>query len=416
MVVFLTSFGHAQAISLSETVEAALVRWPDQQLTGAERDLAAALHRKAKQPLAADPTFNLKYQTDAIGSDLGYREWEGGVDLPLWWPGQARDHRREADYTLAVADAMARTQRLAVAGEVRQRLWTLVLARSELEQAESARQTALDLADDVKRRVAAGELPRSDLLLAEADVAAREDAVDQAQTRVAQAELSYMQLTGSDRTPPALPESPAPGVELSPHHPDLLLAEAEVERARARRDRISGARRGEPTLWVGAKSTRSETRADYDSAIGIELSLPLGSAAHHAPALAEAEAAFTAVVVARERLHRELQEEVELARMEHRRATAAQQAAQRRHALALASHKISRRAFELGETDLVRLLQVQADAIDAQHDLQLRTHEVGRAVARLNQALGVYPAPHELTATAAAQLGASNGLPGELPR
>jgi hypothetical protein len=34
---------------------------------------------------------------------------------------------------------------------------------------------------------------------------------------------------------------------------------------------------------------------------------------------------------------------------------------------------------------------VQADAIDARHDQQIRQLDVGQAIARLNQSLGVIP-------------------------
>ena len=388
---YLIACSDVQAVSFAEIVDATLQRLPDSQLADAERDLAGALDLKARQPIAGDPTFNLKYQTDAIGSGLGYREWEGGVDMPLWWPGQAREHQREAERTLSVADAMARANRLEVAGEVRERVWTVALAESEFEQASSALSIAQELAHDVKRRVAAGELPRTDLLLAEQDVTIRVGAVAEAQNRLTQAQHRYGQFTGINEYPDTREEQPQTAAGLPLQHPRLVLADAEVARARAHRDRVGWTRRSGPNVWIGAKSARSESRADYESAVGVEFSIPLGSRTHHAPALAEAEKALTGVVVVQERMRRELDEAVELARLEQQRATAAEQVAQRRHELATASHRISRRAFELGETDLVRLLQVQADAIDAQHDLHLRRLEVRQAVARLNQALGVIP-------------------------
>ena len=392
IVLYLTVTGSALAdTTLSEYVEATFVRHQGRELSQSERDIANALDQKAAQPLAGDPTFNLKYETDAIGSDLGYREWEGGVELPLWSPGQSREYKREAGRTMSVADATLNARRLEVAGKVRDRLWMLALARGELEQAQSALQIAQGLADDVKRRVDAGELPRSDLLLADKDVLTRTDAVAQAENRVAQAEGVFRNFTGLESA--LIPQwEPIPANrELPENHPQLVLVDAKVELASAHRDRVEGERHSGPNVWLGGKTFKEQSGAGYDSAVGIEVSIPFGSVAHAAPALAKAGAALTEAQVEREHSHHQLAEALYIATLEYERTTEAQQRAQRRQELAEASLDISRRAFELGEIDLVRLLQVQADAIDARHDQQIRQLDVGQAIARLNQSLGVIP-------------------------
>jgi outer membrane protein TolC len=392
IVLYLTVTGSALADTpLSEYVEATFVRHQGRELSQSERDIANALDQKAAQPLAGDPTFNLKYETDAIGSDLGYREWEGGVELPLWSPGQSREYKREAGRTMSVADATLNARRLEVAGKVRDRLWMLALARGELEQAQSALQIAQGLADDVKRRVDAGELPRSDLLLADKDVLTRTDAVAQAENRVAQAEGVFRNFTGLESA--LIPQwEPIPANrELPENHPQLVLVDAKVELASAHRDRVEGERHSGPNVWLGGKTFKEQSGAGYDSAVGIEVSIPFGSVAHAAPALAKAGAALTEAQVEREHSHHQLAEALYIATLEYERTTEAQQRAQRRQELAEASLDISRRAFELGEIDLVRLLQVQADAIDARHDQQIRQLDVGQAIARLNQSLGVIP-------------------------
>ena len=392
LVLYLTVTGHALAdTSLSEFVVATFVRHQGRELSQSERDIANALDQKAAQPLAGDPTFNLKYETDAIGSDLGYREWEGGVELPLWSPGQSREYKREAERTGFVADAILNARRLEVAGKVRDRIWMLALARGDLEQAQSALQTAQGLADDVKRRVDAGELPRSDLLLADKDVLTRTDAVAQAENHVAQAEGAFRNLTGLESAPAPRREPLPANKELPENHPQLVLVDAKVEQARAHRERVEGERRKGPNVWLGGKSFKERAGAGYDSAVGVEISIPLGSVAHAAPALAKAGAALTEAQVEREHRRHQLDEALYIATLEYQRTTEAQQRAQRRQELAEASLDISRRAFELGETDLVRLLQVQADTIDARHDQQIRQLDVGQEIARLNQSLGVIP-------------------------
>lgn len=379
------------APSLAEIVKAATARNPGLELADAERGIADALRLKAEQPFADAPSANLKYQTDAIGSDLGYREWEGGVDLPLWLPGQSDHYAREAERGLAVSDSIDDAKRLEIAGEVRERLWAVAIARSEVAQNRSALEVAKGLLNDVQRRVEAGELPRSDRLLAEKEALLLQEAVQQASIRTTQAERLFNRYTGLDAPAVSEREAPPAEVALSPEHPQLRLAKRRMDQARAHRDRVSGERRRGPNLWVGGKSVKAATGAGHDSAVGVELTMPFGSGAHTAPALAEAEAALTQAQIEYNGTRLALEDTLTQARLELERANAALEQTARRRTLAEESLELSRRAFDLGETDLVRLLQAQADALSARHDYEIRQLEYGQALARLNQALGVIP-------------------------
>ena len=378
-------------VSLADAVSAAFARHPEASLAEARRELGQALGTRANQPLAGDPVFNLKYQTDALGSDNGYREWEGGVALPLWWPGQRSTRHREAERTLASADALARAKKLEVAGEVRERLWGLALARSAQKEAQLAYDSAKELERDINRRVEAGELPRSDLLLAKKETLGREDDLRQASNRARQAEELFKRYTGLEEVSAVQAETLTDSLELSEQHPLLNLASIDAERSRAHRDRVATDRRAGSSLWVGGKSTRDLSGGSYDSAVGLEIAIPLGTRAHAAPALAQAEEALTEALARQNRARRELQEALAAARLERQRTEEALERAARRQSLADESLRLSRRAFELGETDLVRLLQARSDALAAHHDLEVRRLEVCQAVARLNQILGVIP-------------------------
>lgn len=220
--------------TLYQLVQAAAERNPGAELADAQRGIGAALQQKADQPLAAAPTVNVKYQTDRLGSDLGYREWEGGVELPLWLPGQADAFAREAEQRQGLSDAMQVARLLEVAGEVRERLWSAALAHSDAEQAGSARDTAQELFNDVRRRVDAGELPRSDALLAEKELLQREDELQQARNRAGQAAALFTRYTGFDAVTDPDSEVPANADAIDPQHPLLNQLHGEVERARLR--------------------------------------------------------------------------------------------------------------------------------------------------------------------------------------
>ncbi len=381
----------ASAFSLSEAVEAVFQRQPDKQLEQARRELAAAIQGKAEQPFAADPSFSVKHETDVVGSDLGYRQWEGGVELPLWWPGQAATYQREAARTLDESRAMADARRLEIAGEVRDRLWQLALAKSAHQLAESALVIAEQLLHDVERRVDAGELPRSDSVLARSELLTRQDELARAATELSRAQHHFSVYTGFDDVADVGMETPSAKREVSADHPGLQLAEAAVTRARAHRERVSADRRSGPVLWLGARNERPVSGADYESSVALQVSLPFGSEAHAAPELAQAQELLTEAQVAQDRLRLRLQVELEEAAAELDAAQASKQRAVQRKQLAEESLNLSRRAFELGEADLIRLLQSQEKAIGARFDAETRAIEYARAAARLNQALGVLP-------------------------
>lgn len=381
----------AAAPSLGEIVSAASARNPGGELSAGQHELAAALQRKADQPFADAPSVNLKYQTDRIGSDIGYREWEGGVELPLWLPGQADSYAREADRQRGVADAMSAARLLEISGEVRERLSLAMLARSDAEQARNAEVTARALFNNVKRRVDAGELPNSDRLLAEKELVLRESERKAAENRALAAVMLFARYTGLDLPEQPIAEAAATAREIDLQHPWLQLLQREVDRARKHRDRVGADRSGGPTLWLGAKSARALAGEDYESAVGVEVSMPFGTKGHTAPALAEAELALTEAQVALSQTRLQLEDALTQAQLDLDRATTALAQTERRRDLSEASLKLSQRAFELGETDLVRLLQAQADALSARHEFNNRQLQHGQAVAQLNQALGVIP-------------------------
>ena len=173
--------------ALPDLVRAALARNPGSELATAQHSVAEALQQRADLPLAGAPSVNLRYQTDQLGSGNGYREWEGGVEMPLWLPGQASSFAVEAERYRGLAKAMAAEREWRVAGQVRLRLWNAALADAEKSQAQAARDVAQKLVRDVRQRVEAGELPRSDLLLAEKDLLLRETELLQADSRAQQA-------------------------------------------------------------------------------------------------------------------------------------------------------------------------------------------------------------------------------------
>jgi outer membrane protein TolC len=107
--------------------------------------------------------------------------------------------------------------------------------------------------------------------------------------------------------------------------------------------------------------------------------------------LAGAEREYTDRMTELHRIRREAERDLKAAALAQRGAGDALVLARERAQLAGDALTITRRAFDLGEADLAALLRAEERARDASLALELRSLEQGRAVARLNQALGVVP-------------------------
>jgi len=174
-------------------------------------------------------------------------------------------------------------------------------------------------------------------------------------------------------------------------HPLLAEADAALARARAERTQVVSDRRGNPILSFGGKRTRDARAFPTDDALQLELSIPFGLASQSAPDIAASERQVTERLAELHRMRREAERKLVAAVLGRRGAAKALQVAERRASLAADALAVAERAFDLGETDLAERLRAERRAREANLDLALRRAEQGRALARVNQALGMIP-------------------------
>lgn len=398
LCLIVLSASTANAASLGETVSAALTQAGQQPRVAAllgERD---AVRAQAGSLIAEDPALRLKVLSDRMTENDGAYELEAMVDMPLWMPGQRSARVAVAESLGMRADALQRLLRWEAAGQVREAAWRAALAHGQLQQAAAALQAARSLETTVAKRTEAGELARMELLMARQETAARDVDMAAAQLDYDQAIAAFVLLTGQPRLPEPLAEAlpvdlTAAGGTLSlpPDHPLLVSADGALAQARAEREQASAARRGHPVLSLGGKRARDDRAVDAVDALQLEVSVPFGLKRQSAPMLASAEREYTDRMTELHRIRREAERDLKAAALAYRGAGDAVALARERARLAGDALAITQRAFDLGETDLAALLRAEERARDANLALELRGLEQGRAVARLNQALGVVP-------------------------
>ena len=395
----LTSFvlraDDAPAPTLSDVIAATLARYPDRPLSEAIHVQGQALRSQASNLFADSPALVVRHESDAAHDDAGYRQWETGVVLPLWLPGQRGRRLQVAEAIERESAATARLHTWQVAGQVRELLWSLAIADAKLDNAQRALRSATDLEADVARRVQAGELPRSDLIMANKETLAREIELAGMQSARDTALLHYRHVTGLDTVPRDFRETVADHAKASAEpaadHPALNAARDGVARAGADRDRIRAERRANPMLTLGGKSDRADANQDYANALFVEVNIPLGTRGQAAVDSAAAERGLAEADAALTRIQQELEHDLHAAEAERELAARALALAERQQTLSVQALQLAQRGFDLGESDLFMLLQARAQALAAERDLNIRRLEQGRAAARVNQALGVIP-------------------------
>ena len=378
-------------LTLSEAVEIAYRRIPQREIFDSMDIESDALARQSESLFADNPALIARYQTDQGASNDGLEEWEAGIEVSLWRFGQkaARQSYARASGIIATTGRKALLHKLA--GQVRETTWDVHLARISLAQANKEWETSLALEQDVKRRVQLGESAKTDLMLAKGLTLGKRDIVLSAEAELVHALKRYQSLTGLQILPTNPVEQQSGMVTITDTHPILAARLAEVNQSQsnlrvARRERAEN-----PQLLLGGRSERDIRDNDSVNSLGVTLRLPFSTHTQSAPRTAAAQVALTRSKSRLETTRRELQ--ASLHEAEHELETAQNRLAlvTKQTKLANESLRLAKRAFSLGESDLVNLLRIQSLTFNAERNEQQLKVSIKRATARYNQAIGVIP-------------------------
>lgn len=384
---------------LTELVERAWAIW---RQTGIEQARSAEIDARAlanRSLFAGAPSVGADLRRDlprwaglpgtGTGPERGRNELDVGGSAPIWLPGQREAQRRVLEREREALSAATVLERLRVAGQVREAVWAVSLARAELRVQQARLGTAAALEADVARRVAAGDLARFDRLLAQGEMLAAAAAVRDAQARQSLAAAQLAQLTGIE-DPGDAAEPPAPDIEPDTH-PALAAARETVAASRARLEYARATRRDNPTVGAAARFDRDTYTSGYRNTVRVGLSVPLDTEARNAPRLAAASAELTEAEIALQREMRARQAETGRARLALEAARSAVELNTQRATVARDALAAIERAFAAGERGLPEVLRVRAQVLEAELARDTAREQMGLAIARLNQARGFQP-------------------------
>ena len=281
-------------------------------------------------------------------------------------------------------------------------MWDIAVAGNAVDLAHEALFVADELVRGIERRFSVGDLAEADVLLARTTRHEKSLALIESEAVLLDAERTYVNFTELDRRPALFAEELAvhgePGDEGADHapsfddsHPLLALANAEIERARATVEFSERSTRGNPVLTIGPRRQRDATTDFYNDSLSVGVIMPFGGARYGATTLAASVSALAAAKTRRAQLLRQL--DLDLHEAEHTLYVLEQSlvVAEARNEDAARQWAMGRSAFAQGEIELRELLRIQDTAQVAERDLARLRLERQRAIAAVNQAIGVLP-------------------------
>lgn len=378
-------------LSLRDVIEKTFQRYPQLAVLQARLLQANALQKQASSFWSSDPSFTLSHYSDRVNASEGLQEWEAGVDLPLWLPGQRDARLKTSERQQQLVDASKPALKLHLAGIVREILWDILLKKNQMKVAKEEWNVVKKLVKDVKKRVELGDLARSDLIISQQESLSKEASWRVAYQEYRHAQHRYVMVTGLSVIPKSIEEQATNDLVISMQHPLLKESHDRVAKSVAERDQMMIEKRGNPSLFVGSRRERGVSNEDYVDAIGLSLSIPFGLKSHSEPKLSAAEVNLSESRSQLESLHRELNIAIQDASRELSTTVEQYNFAQRQNELSKQNLDMSRKAFELGETSLIEFIRVQAQAFTIDRQMHQKHLEMGLQTARLNQAKGIIP-------------------------
>ena len=383
--------------TLRQALDAAWQLSPSARAESNRRSELAARDRAVSSWISGSPAVGIAHRTDRLNRNEGFREYEAEVEFPLWNPGVRAATQADVSAQRVGFEGQFNAAKLKLAGELRVAAASIAIARVERNLNQRKLQDANVLVQDISRRVKVGENARVDGLQAQLLVQQAQTALAQAESQLTRLQNQWRSLTGLASVAPleeTLASSAAnEGITapISPDHPALRQAQAQVGSAQARLALTTADKRDPMAVGVGIARERASFGAASETTLRIALRIPLGGDNRNEPRRAAARAELDTAQAELDALQRQLPTEVAAATAELRAARFAQTAAIERARLSSEVQALITKSWRLGDSDLPARLRADNEQFEASLSLARAAIDMQRAIANLNQAHGVFP-------------------------
>lgn len=378
------------SLQLRDVLEKTLVRNPMQYTLQSRESVLNAKKIIANSILPAAPAISLGHQNDVLGSGRGEREWQADLEVPVWLPNQRNNRLKVADATQSSVSANRESLKLQIAGLLREAVWDIALNNNNVALTSNKLAVASKLQQDVEKRYQAGETAKTDAMLAQQETLRAEKEQLRAEAELMHARHRYYLLTGLREIPANFEETQS---ALEDYSQSSIWTEAQSKVGLAETERDLAQVESHENLQVlfNMRSTKGAFDNTSNESVGVKVRIPFGGDSRAAPIKAAAELGVGHALTERETLRNALEAMMHEAEHNLNVSRAELALASKQNEIAKESVILAEKSFQLGESDLVSLMRVQALTYEAERAFTTRKIQVQWDVARYNQAVGVLP-------------------------
>jgi cobalt-zinc-cadmium efflux system outer membrane protein len=382
----------SETLQFNAILEQAMLQSPDYREIAARSEESKSHEDVGQSWIAGRPSAQLDYIDDRSLTNLGQTELIYGVALPLWRPGERNDMQALGQsYSNQTSDWQTQFK-LDTAGKLRMSLADLHEAETLLAVEQQSTEDAQELLRIVEALFNAGEVAELDVMQARNLLLAQRRNELDADAMKVDAERTYAVLTGLTIAP-AIPhtETLVMSEEVAPDHPLLQYLQSSIDLQDANVRKAETTAKGNPTLTLGSRRQKANSFSDYENALAISISIPFGGKSFVGVAGSTARRAKVDAEVQYFTTLRDLN--AQLHEVEHQLFTLDQALplSEEQATLSRTQWDMARSAFELGETDISRVVIAMQLARASAKEFETLSMQYQRLITESNQIIGVLP-------------------------
>lgn len=371
---------------------AAMARNPEQPLSKAYRDRADAQQRFAGDWLANRPRATASYWDDQQADNQGMREMEAGIEMDLWRWGQRRDNTSLGDQYQQASDSWQDYLALKTAGIVRQNLHELKRTDTAYAQARQALDDSRELLRISETLYNTGSVAKSTLMQSRGLVLEAEQRLLDSEAELVDAQRNYQVLTGLHLRPSStFSEDLSEQQEISPEHPLLGFLQDQVESQQLQARLALHDNAGNPTLFMGMRREQGSSSDEDIDSLGFAITVPFGGGNYISAKSSAARLAATEAEVRFMQTQRQLQQQLHEVEHQLESTRLSLELGRERQDLHRQHWQMAKKAFSVGETDILPAVQALQQYRESRLQYQLTELAYQRLISEFNQTVGVLP-------------------------
>ena len=386
VILFLPSVStFAASMDFVKLLDTIVQQQPEQQIIQGIEEVYYANQELSNSWISGDIDLIVHHENDALTDDDDYKNWQVGVEFPIWLPSQKNAQKQ---VTTGYGDELAAQQtylRWVASDNLRKLVWQYKRAEIEVEAARSALRKSQSLQHKIQQKFKVGEGPKIDLLLANKAVLKQQNQLVKKQSSLTVSQYQFKTWTLTNNLPENIQERTKPPIPIE-QHPKILKLISSLYLSQAELEKMKAFKTESPRLFLGAQNNKDK---NYENnSLMFEVSIPLGVNPSYSPlvALEKRNVYEQQAILDKEKI--KIEQAIFQAQQNLASAKQSIHFSKQQYKISQEALLMSEMAYQLGETNIQNLLLVQQQTAEAKLDYNLVQARSAQAIANLNQISG----------------------------